>query len=84
MPLFGKGRETAADAHREPRFHDFNVWTEHKRIEKLHYIHRNPVKRRLVEQPEMWRWSSYRRYASGEVGLVRINDSDVLQMKMRD
>jgi len=27
------------------RFYDFNVWTEQKRIEKLRYMHRNPVKR---------------------------------------
>jgi putative transposase len=33
------------------RFYDFNVWTEHKRIEKLRYMHRNPVKRGLVIQP---------------------------------
>jgi len=26
----------------------FNVWTERKRIEKLRYMHRNPVKRSLV------------------------------------
>jgi len=68
----------------QPRFYDFNVWTEHKRIEKLRYMHRNPVKRGLVEQPEQWRWSSYRSYASGEVGLVRINDCDLLVMSVRD
>jgi putative transposase len=27
------------------RFYDFNVWTAHKRVEKLKYIHRNPVRR---------------------------------------
>jgi putative transposase len=27
------------------RYYDFPVWTEAKRIEKLRYIHRNPVKR---------------------------------------
>ncbi|MGA8489203.1 MAG: hypothetical protein WB711_02200, partial [Terriglobales bacterium] len=68
----------------QPRFYDFNVWTEHKRIEKLHYMHQNPVTRGLVDEPEQWRWSSYRSYALGEVGLVRINDCDVLQMRIRD
>lgn len=34
------------------RFYDFNVWTERKRIEKLRYMHRNPVKRGLVLEPE--------------------------------
>jgi len=68
----------------QPRFYDFNVWTEHKRIEKLRYMHRNPVKRGLVEAPEQWRWSSYRGYAFGDTGLVRINDCDVLHMSLRD
>jgi putative transposase len=67
----------------QPRFYDFNVWTEHKRIEKLRYMHRNPVKRGLVEEPEQWRWSSYRSYAFGEAGLVRINDCDLLVMNVK-
>jgi putative transposase len=40
----------------QKRFHDFNVWSEPKRIAKLRYMHRNPVKRRLVEQPDNWKW----------------------------
>lgn len=65
------------------RFYDFNVWTERKRIEKLRYIHRNPVKRGLVERPERWRWSSFRAYAYGEIGLVRVNDWQALKTKVR-
>jgi putative transposase len=55
------------------RFYDFNVWTTKKRVEKLRYLHRNPVKRGLVEAPEQWRWSSYRFYLLHEVGPVRVN-----------
>ena len=40
------------------RFYDFNVWSRKKRIEKLNYMHMNPVKRRLVENPKDWLWSS--------------------------
>ena len=29
----------------QARYYDFNVWSERKRIEKLRYMHRNPVKR---------------------------------------
>jgi hypothetical protein len=57
----------------QKRFYDFNVWTERKRIEKLRYMHRNPVKRGLVEQPEQWKWSSFRAYRYGETGMVRVN-----------
>ena len=51
------------------RFCDFNVWSQPKVVEKLKYIHRNPVVRGLVEKPDGWRWSSYRSYAYGEPGL---------------
>ncbi len=64
------------------RYYDFNVWTERKRIEKLRYMHRNPVKRGLVSQPEHWAWSSFRAYAFGEPGPVRINDCQVFEMKI--
>jgi putative transposase len=67
----------------QARFYDFNVWTEKKRIEKLRYIHRNPVVRGLVESPEQWQWSSFRWYLSGEVGPVKINDTEILVMKIR-
>ena len=36
----------------QARFYDFNVFTERKRIEKLRYIHRNPVERGLVSSHE--------------------------------
>jgi putative transposase len=67
----------------QARFYDFNVWTERKRIEKLRYIHRNPVKRGLVVSPELSRWSSFRWYWCGEVGPVKINDTDILVVKVR-
>jgi REP-associated tyrosine transposase len=50
------------------------VWTEHKRVEKLNYMHQNPVKRGLVGQPEQWLWSSYRYYAMREAAPVRVNE----------
>ncbi len=56
----------------QPRYYDFNVHSEKKRIEKLRYMHRNPVKRGLVEKPEDWRWSSFRHYATGGIGTVEI------------
>jgi putative transposase len=67
----------------QARFYDFNVWTERKRIEKLRYIHRNPVKRGLVSSPEQWPWSSFRWYLCGEAGPVPINDTDTMVVKIR-
>ncbi len=44
----------------QPRFYDFVVFSEKKRVEKLRYMHRNPVHRGLVLKPEDWPWSSFR------------------------
>ena len=57
----------------QARFYDFNVWTTKKRVENLRYMHRNPVKRGLVESAEQWRWSSDRFYLLGGAGPVRVN-----------
>ncbi|HEX4022026.1 MAG TPA: transposase [Acidobacteriaceae bacterium] len=56
----------------QPRYYDFNVYTERKRVEKLRYMHRNPVKRGLVEKPEEWAWSSFQHYLTGEDGVVTL------------
>lgn len=69
--LFAEGSQPRAFW--QARFYDFNVFTTKKRVEKLKYIHRNPVKRGLVESPEQWRWSSYRFYSLDEVGAVEVN-----------
>ncbi len=47
-----------------PRY-DFNVYTEKKRLEKLRYIHRNPVTRGLAKAPADYPWSSAPHYATG-------------------
>ena len=36
------------------------------------YMHRNPVARGLVEKPADWPWSSFRHYATGQLGVVEI------------
>jgi putative transposase len=56
------------------RFHDFNVWSHKKKMEKLKYMHFNPVMRGLVKDPKDWPWSSYSHYAMGKEGVVRIDD----------
>jgi len=54
------------------RFYDLNVWSEKKRLEKLNYMHGNPVKRGMVASPDQWPWSSFRFYY--------LEDSSVLPM----
>ena len=66
------------------RFYNFNLWSERKWIEKLRYMHRNPVQRGLVAEPEQWAWSSFRSYAYGEVGAVRVNHWGSAKLKIRE
>ena len=66
----------------QKRYYDFNVCTPEKRVEKLKYIHRNPVHRGLVARSEDGPWSSHRHYALGEVGTVQI-ESPVAAWKRR-
>jgi putative transposase len=56
----------------QKRYYDFNVREHDKFIEKLRYIHRNPVKRGLCAAPEDWEWSSFLHYATGAEGRVEI------------
>ena len=56
----------------QARYYDFNVFTNAKRVEKLKYMHRNPVARGLVAEPDAWAWSSFRHYSKGEIGTVGI------------
>src|SRR5437660_3355558 len=62
----------AAESFWQARYYDFNVWSHGKFVQKLRYIHRNPVKRGLVARREDWPWSSYRHYANCEVDVVEI------------
>jgi putative transposase len=56
----------------QARYYDFPVWSEEKCVEKLSYIHRNPVARGLVARPEDWKWSSFLQWAEGIEGEVEI------------
>jgi putative transposase len=55
------------------RFYDFNVWSLMKRVEKLHYMHMNPLKRKLVDHPREWPWSSFSFYSNLKSGLIRVD-----------
>lgn len=42
-------------------------------LQKMEYIHNNPVRRGWVDLPEHWRWSSARNYAEGR-GVIEIDE----------
>src|ERR1700733_7709563 len=67
----GSRRLVGEDEHFwQKRYYDFNVRNYRQFMEKLRYIHRNPVERGLCESPEDWLWSSFRQYAAGCEGRV--------------
>ncbi len=67
----------------QARYYDFNVFSAAKRTEKLRYMHRNPVKRGLVERPEDWAWSSFRHYLTGVEGNVEIESEWTARLRER-
>ncbi len=49
-------------------YYDFNIYNQDILSEKLNYIHYNPVRKGLVENPEDYPYSSYRSYLEkGEI-----------------
>jgi len=70
----GVSRRLIADAEHfwQKRYYDFNIRNYPQFVEKLRYIHRNPVRAGLCERPEDWEWSSFRHYATGCEGRVEI------------
>jgi len=55
------------------RFYDLNIWSEKKRLEKLTYMHNNPVKRGLAKEPGDWPWSSWRFYYREDASLLAMD-----------
>jgi len=49
-----------------------NIRNHAQFVEKLRYIHRNPVRRGLCLVATDWKWSSFRHYATAEDGRVEI------------
>jgi len=73
LPLRYAHESGEAPAFWQRRFYDFNVWRANKILEKLEYMHENPVKRKLVAHPNDWPWSSWSHYAKKERGLIAID-----------
>ncbi len=70
----GVSRRLIGDAEHfwQKRYYDMNIRNSPQFVEKLRYIHRNPVKAGLCERPEEWEWSSFCHYATGCEGSVEI------------
>jgi REP element-mobilizing transposase RayT len=54
-------------------FWDKILYNERMLRQKLNYMHRNPVRAGLVENPEDYPYSSYRNYVLGDQTLIEID-----------
>jgi len=72
-----------ADHFWQKRYYDFNVRNHAQFVEKLHYIHWNPVKKGLCERPEDWPWSSFLHHATGGEGRVEIESEWTARQRER-
>ncbi len=79
------------DAMGRPRFwqpgggYDRNVFPNGELVEKINYIHHNPVERGLVKRAIDWEWSSASWYATGEgmIGVDRWREVRVVRPERR-
>jgi putative transposase len=60
----------------QPKYYPFNVFTPKKALEKLEYMHNNPVKAGLVKDPCDWPWSSAAYFLKGKASPVRLVPMD--------
>jgi hypothetical protein len=54
------------------RYYVMNIFTDKKRLEKLTYMHGDPVKQGLVGSPGEWLWSSFSFYYLEEASVLRM------------
>jgi REP-associated tyrosine transposase len=71
-PLLGANLGVPSGVFWQKRYYDRNVRDALEFVEKLRYIHRNPVKAGLCKLSEDWKWSTFRHYALREKGVVEI------------
>lgn len=57
----------------KPRFDDLIIWSEKQFRIKIDYIHNNPVKAGLVNQPVDYIFSSAKDWLKGEAGIIPVD-----------
>ena len=59
-------------------FHPIAIDTADFFLEKLNYLHENPVRKGFIEQPEQWRYSSARNYLLDDHSVIKVECLDNL------
>jgi REP element-mobilizing transposase RayT len=53
-------------------FHPITIESEKFFLEKLAYIHENPVRKGFIEKPEYWKYSSAKNYINEDHSIIRV------------
>ena len=76
-PFGVRVRDRNGDIHVwQKRYYPFNIFTPEKALEKIEYMHNNPVKAGLVDDPCAWPWSSARELLQEKRGPVTLAPYD--------
>ena len=55
----------------QDKFHPKSIYTPEFLMQKLEYIHKNPIRKELVNKPEHWKYSSAGMWIKGEENDVK-------------
>jgi REP element-mobilizing transposase RayT len=67
------GREGAEYRVWQEGFHPEALFTLEFALQKINYLHNNPVRKGLVDTPEHWRYSSARNYLLNDDSVMEID-----------
>ena len=62
--------------------YDRNIFSIEEIYEKINYIHKNPVRKGLVNHPEDWVWSSYRAYEKNDNTIIDLNKDSLPPLRI--
>ena len=66
-------KQTSAHQIWQEGVHPQSITTDEMMLQKLEYLHNNPVKRGLVPSPEHWRYSSAHEWLPGAIPVIRVD-----------
>ena len=57
----------------QDEYHPIAITSEKWFLQKMEYMHYNPVRKGFVERPEFWKYSSARNWLSDDDSIIKIN-----------
>jgi putative transposase len=57
----------------QDEYHPIAITSEKLFLQKMEYMHNNPVRKGFVEKPKYWKYSSARNWLLGDDCIIQIN-----------